>query len=232
MGIPGKLLEVIRSRFGDEKPDSEALTQALGELNQRINKNREAVAALEAELPLAVLKSIDAGATERRKLANLDSEYKGLVAAAEATRREIADALARERAVEKRQALEADRARGGVLVEKAEKLQIALATTAKLALQVLQAGDDFDRNRPRRHADPDGPHRDLVAYLRNQIYALTDGKLPIATEMSLSAWEISRRPNLAEEMKIYVYSVLGSAEAKLSAPTPAPDDAGEVQTHA
>jgi hypothetical protein len=92
------IVEQIRTKFGlsADTPDSAALTQALGDLNGRINKTDDAIAALQAELPGAVIRSIDAGATERRKLATLRSEREGLVSAAEATRSEIAKALARE----------------------------------------------------------------------------------------------------------------------------------------
>lgn len=68
------ILQQIRAKFGADVPDSAALTQALGDLNARINKNRADAATIEASIPGAVIASIDGAATERRKLANLQSE--------------------------------------------------------------------------------------------------------------------------------------------------------------
>jgi hypothetical protein len=95
------ILEQIRSKFG--RPgilDSVALTQALGDLNARINKNRADAAATEAAIPAAIIESIDGAAAERGKLQNLESEHIALVSAADATRRAIAEALQREQTAE------------------------------------------------------------------------------------------------------------------------------------
>ncbi len=96
------ILQQIRTKLGlaADVLDSVALTQALGDLNTRINKNRADAAAIEASIPEAVVRSIDSAATERRKLQSLTSEHAALVSAADATRREIAAALARERDAE------------------------------------------------------------------------------------------------------------------------------------
>lgn len=94
------ILQQIRTRFGADVADSVALTRALDDLNAKLDKNREAMLALEEALPVDVIKSIDLGATSRRKLAGLQSEHQALLATIEATRREIADARDRERAAE------------------------------------------------------------------------------------------------------------------------------------
>src|SRR6266446_2198156 len=83
------ILRAIRIRFGADATDAEALTRALGELNGRINKNRVDAAAVEVSIPGAVIASIDAAATERRKLQALDSEHAALVKASLSVRREI-----------------------------------------------------------------------------------------------------------------------------------------------
>jgi hypothetical protein len=95
------ILQTIRQKFGADMTDSMALTQGLGEINRKIDANRAAARVLESELPGAVLRSIDLGITERRKLMALQSEHDGLIATAEALKREIADAVAREKAVER-----------------------------------------------------------------------------------------------------------------------------------
>jgi len=94
------ILEIWRTKFGSGVPNSQVLTRGLGDLNERINKNRADAAAIEASIPEAVIASIDGAATERRKLERLDSEHKALVAAADATRREIAEARRREAAAD------------------------------------------------------------------------------------------------------------------------------------
>jgi pyruvoyl-dependent arginine decarboxylase (PvlArgDC) len=97
------ILQQIRTKFGLSAsiPDSVALTQAEDDLKARIKKNRAAHAKIEAAIPGAVIASTDGAATERKKLEALDSEHGALIKAADATHREIAEALAREEAAER-----------------------------------------------------------------------------------------------------------------------------------
>jgi predicted nucleic acid-binding Zn-ribbon protein len=140
------ILQQIRTKFGGNSPDSVALTQAGGDLDTRMIKNRADAATIEASIPGAVIASIDGAATERRKLQALDSEYGALVKAADAIRREIAAAIAREAAAE----LQAREEKLQPLVDAyddcARKLADARRVVADLDDELRRRGDELRLN--------------------------------------------------------------------------------------
>ena len=146
------ILQTIRAKLGlgPDVPDSRVLTQALGDLNARINKDRADAAAIEASIPGAVIASIDGAATERRKLQALDSERSALVKAADATRREIAAADAADRFVELQSKWDATAALGNVYLQAARDADLAKVTVAD-RLEVVKAAQlAFEQSQPER----------------------------------------------------------------------------------
>jgi hypothetical protein len=139
------ILDYLRTKFGlgESGPDSALLVKALGDTEERIAKNRAEARELSKDLPGAVIRSIDAGATERRKLAALESEHGALVATAAAIRSELAEAQAREseEALAKAWA-EAER-KGNALKAAGEELTTAIAAMVEKARAVLRADEDF-----------------------------------------------------------------------------------------
>ncbi len=134
------ILQQIRTKFGlgADASDAAALERALHDLRLRIEKNHEAAQRLEAEIPSAVIASIDAAATERRRLSNLHSEHAALVVAAQATERELAEAKAREKADElERRWRHAESLRNAML-ERAAAVQSTIET---LTIQLREIED-------------------------------------------------------------------------------------------
>ncbi len=158
------ILQQIRTKLGagPDMLDSVALTQALGDLLSRDNKNRADAAAIEASIPGAVLASIDGAATERRKLANLDSEHAALVKAADATRREIALAVAREEAseIQARWAVAVQSA-GAVIVAVSE-INPIIETLAGRLDKLLDTISAFEARLP---WNPPSTHRIVADYI-------------------------------------------------------------------
>ncbi len=99
-GVIVGILQQIRTKLsaGPDITDVVVLERELRGLQKRIEKNREAQQRIEASIPEAVVMSIDAAATERRKLSNLDSEHSSLMKTADAMQRELDAARAREAA--------------------------------------------------------------------------------------------------------------------------------------
>jgi predicted nucleic acid-binding Zn-ribbon protein len=149
------ILQQIRTKLGvgSEMPDSAALTQALGDLNARINQNRADAAAIEASIPGAVIASIDGAATERRKLERLESEHTALVKTATATRREIAEALAREKAAELDGKWERAERLGDELKEAGVEFRAAYDALISAARKVLAVNDRFVESVPVKAPD-------------------------------------------------------------------------------
>jgi hypothetical protein len=170
------ILQQIRTKFGvsDNTPNSIALTQALGDLNSRDNKNRADAAAIEAAIPSAVIASIDGAATERRKLANLDSEHGALVKAADLIRREIDAAVAREEAAELQ-------ARWETAVDSAEPVIVAVSEIESvietLPGRIEKLRDTLGAFEARLPWDPAGLRRAVTDYIgsaRLAVDALAD----------------------------------------------------------
>jgi hypothetical protein len=133
MGISEKIVETVRAKFGliAEVAEAAVWTRQQDDLSERITKADDAIAALQAELPDAVIRSIDAGATERRKLATLRSEREGLVSAAEAMRKKIDEVLTVERAAKLQADLAEAKRLGEVVIAAAQKADAAVKAAAE-----------------------------------------------------------------------------------------------------
>jgi hypothetical protein len=145
MNLSERIVAQVRTLvgLGSDTPDSAVLTRQLEDLNGRLVSNREKMTELELELPMAVLKSIDAGATERRKLVALRSEREGLTATVSVIEQALSDALkaeADERLVARQQAA---REAGKNLIAASEDLKAQIVALVKAASATVAAGNDF-----------------------------------------------------------------------------------------
>ena len=139
------ILQYVRTKFGlgELEPDSALLAKALADTDGRVNKNQADTEALERELPAAVIRSIDAGNTERRKLAQLQSEHGALVATAAAIRNELAEARAREQAADLEKAWAGAEEKGRALKAAGDELTAAISTVWETVQILLRADADF-----------------------------------------------------------------------------------------
>ena len=148
------ILSHILTKLGrPDMPASSAFTEALADVNARIDKNRTAARALTDELPGAVIRSIDAGATERRRLSNLESEYSALLATASAIRRELDEALAGERAAQTDEAWNASAEDAAVVIAAAHEIDTIIETLAEGIEALRDAIGVFDAGLPTRGSD-------------------------------------------------------------------------------
>jgi hypothetical protein len=155
-----RLLDVLRTKSPTDRPHSAVLEQALADVDGRLDQNTAAARALTDELPAAVIRSIDAGATERKKLANLTSEREALVTTAAALRRELDEALARERQAALQVRWDESQKLGDAFVAAASRADAAIsaaAATLATAIRELNAAESaFEGSLPDRPARPWG----------------------------------------------------------------------------
>jgi hypothetical protein len=209
------ILRTIRQKFGADMPDSAALTQGLGEVNRKIDANRAAARVLENELPAAVLRSIDLGIAERRKLTALNSEHDGLVATAEALKREIAEALAREKGVDLDKAWAVATEYGDAVIMAANNIDSLVGIVAEALGKLQDAVTNFEVSLPVRAHDYQSDLRGHGAsFVANAIRARLQN-LPVIPKLRTMAVEETtvalrvRPPKIQESAQ----PVAASAEA-------------------
>jgi len=149
------ILQSIRAKLGvsPEMPDSAALTQALGEKLQEVNRIDADILALERRLPLDVIQNPDGGEASSRELADLKSKHDRLTATCDALRRENAEALARERAAELAARWNTAEERSGTVIAAAGKVDAIIESLADAIVELREAVVTFDSSLPTRAAD-------------------------------------------------------------------------------
>ncbi len=149
------ILESLRSKFGTDLSDVAALTRQLGEALGHVNRLDAAIAEVRDGLPLDMVRSIDAGAGSRNKLAKLQSERAGWAETADALRKEIDAARAAEDAAELGKAWDVAAELGAVVVKNANDVD-ALCGTLALAIEKMRdAVVAFEVSLPARARDYD-----------------------------------------------------------------------------
>ena len=224
MGIA--ILDFIRAKFGADQPDSVALTRALEDLDLRISKNRISTQALEQALPATVIRSIDAGATERRKLAALQSEHAALVATADATRRELAEAHIREKAADLEKAWAAAEEKVRALESAGEQLTAAIDAIVEAATAVLRADADFRPSVPAPPADwsPDSLAANLTHRISVELYIKTNGALRRPAGVFETAYQLAQDPRATIRGAIREHIGIAFKGRMQPADAPAPAD--------
>ena len=149
------ILQSIRERLGaaPEMPDSAALTQALGEKLQEVNRIDADILALERRLPLDVILNPDGGEASSRELADLKSKHDRLTATCAALRRENTEALARERADELNARWMTAEEWSGAVLAAAGKVDSIIESLADAIVELREAVVTFDSSLPTRAAD-------------------------------------------------------------------------------
>ena len=135
------ILQSIRERLGvaPELPDSEALTQALGDKLQEINGLDAEIPARELRLPLDVIQDADGGDAASRELADLKSKRERLAATCDLLRREIATAREREADTQKIFEFEAAAEKARACAPLVKDLVKAIVPAAEAARALLDA---------------------------------------------------------------------------------------------
>jgi hypothetical protein len=151
----------------------------LDDLNARINKNRADAAAIEGAIPGAVIASSDGAATERRELASLQSEHTALVTAVEATRREIAEAHAREQAAEVEKAWDRLKELGLESAQIGAELHAAIKSVVEVAGRLFAADAAFCAAVPAKTPDwwPQRFAGGLFGLIAIELYVHSNGAL-------------------------------------------------------
>src|ERR1039458_8200512 len=135
------ILQSIRERLGvaPELPDSEALTQALGDKLQEINGLDAEIPARGRRLPLDVIQDADGGDAASRELADLKSKRERLAATCDLLRRELATAREREADAQKIFEFEAAAEKARACAPLVKDLVKAIVPAAEAARALLDA---------------------------------------------------------------------------------------------
>jgi hypothetical protein len=139
------ILQQIREKLGagSEMSESAAGTKALGERIQEANDIDEKIRALEQRLPLDEIQSHDLGEASSRELADLKDQRDRIAATCALLRREIADAVERERIAEKISKFGAAAEKARVCAPLAADLIAAIKPAVAAARALLDANAEF-----------------------------------------------------------------------------------------
>lgn len=181
------ILQSVRTVLGlaSDLPDSAALQRALDEVGGRIARCREKIASLEQELPAAVIRSIDSGAAERRKLSQLQSELAGLETTRAAIERELAEALKAEADQELAARWAVSEQYGDEFIALAARANDAVDQLTDVCVEMLAKYEHFFRSLPVQAGDF-SPRRfveDFSGFITSRARCRSGDKLQLSRDL-------------------------------------------------
>jgi hypothetical protein len=211
--------------IGSEVSNSSALAQARDEIDARIAKCGEKIQALERELPSAVIRSIDSGATERRKLAQLQREQTGLEATRVVIERDLAEALAAERAAEMAARWATAKRHGDKMLATARRLNDAIDGAADLMMALLNQNDAFVQSLPRLAGDYSGSlvETNLPSQVGQRVRVRSGDRIHLGRvleHLSLNQLQPDLVAFIKEQLFVALREEASGKPARSSAPTP------------